>query len=265
MYWCLFIGIIFLSNWLLIHLFPARWSRLVYGILATLSAFLTTWLFLKYEKRSFSDIGLIWRRGTLLRFFIGVVIGVLIFFSIMILLLGFAKLELHRNPKSISLTLLTSYFVFVPLALMEEIAFRSYAFLKLYKAFGLRWTQIIVAVAFALYHILNGWDPLIAFLGPGIWAFVYGLAAISSGGISLSTGLHVALNMMQLMVGIKGTESSFWLVKYKEGVNVMEMKQVETIGIVIQLLVLMFAIILTEWYVRKMAILGSGNSAPEKS
>jgi len=37
--------------------------------------------------------------------------------------------------------------------------------------------------------------------GPGIWALVFGLGAAWSKGIALPTGIHVALNLSQQVVG----------------------------------------------------------------
>ena len=176
LFWILFIGLLILSSVLLLPFFPPSLSRSAYGSLGTLAAFITTWYFLKYEKRTFREIGLKWEKKTLLRFFYGLLVGGIIFIFVMIILIGFSTLEIHKNTKPFSFAAIAGYLVFLPLALMEEVAFRSYPFLKLNKAFGLRITQIIVA--FAVYHIINGWDNLIAFAGPGIWAFVFGLAAI---------------------------------------------------------------------------------------
>jgi hypothetical protein len=135
---------------------------------------------------------------------------------------------------------------------MEEIAFRSYPFIKLEKAFGGRFTQIIVAIAFALYHVVTGWDTRIAFLGPGIWAFVFGLAAMRSGGIAVPTGIHVALNSIQPLMGMKaGNYASLWMLDYKPGTQEAMMAKTDTIGLILQVIVLLGAIILTETYIRK--------------
>ena len=135
---------------------------------------------------------------------------------------------------------------------MEEVAFRSYPFLKLNKVFGLRITQVIIAVSFALYHIIQGWGFQIAFLGPGIWAFVFGLAAVWSKGIAVPTGIHMALNLIQQLVGMKsGDSESIWLLTLPENISDAAMAQAETWGIITQLLVLAAAIICIEIYIRK--------------
>ncbi|RYY60919.1 MAG: CPBP family intramembrane metalloprotease, partial [Chitinophagaceae bacterium] len=56
------------------------------------------------------------------------------------------------------------------LALMEEIPFRGAPFRHLTTRTGLRTAQFAGAIAFALYHIANGWGIAQSLLGPFIWA-----------------------------------------------------------------------------------------------
>lgn len=135
---------------------------------------------------------------------------------------------------------------------MEEIAFRAYPFLKLNRVFGLRITQFIVALVFAFYHIIQGWDIQIAFLGPAIWALVFGLAAIWSNGIALPTGIHVALNLIQQLTGIKsGAYASIWVLEHEENAPAEAIALADTVGLATQILVLISALFLTEYYLRK--------------
>ena len=109
--------------------------------------------------------------------------------------------------------------------------------------------QLIVALVFALYHISMGWNSMIAFLGPGIWALVFGLGAAWSKGIALPTGIHVALNLSQQITSMKGTTQG----------TVFELSSdphaallpADTVGIIGQVLVGVIAIILTIRYSRK--------------
>jgi hypothetical protein len=244
--------LLFLVGSMLPKLFPPAWERFIYGISGTGAAIMVTWLFLKNEKNGFRSIGLFWEQKTLLRFFQGLLYGTLIMGFFLSALLIFTELELKRNPEEISIWQMFFYLSVIPLALMEEIAFRSYPFIRLKQAFGPRLTQIFVAIAFALYHIVTGWDTRIAFLGPGIWAFVFGLAAMRSGGIAVPTGIHVALNSIQPLMGLKsGTYASLWVLDYKPGTPETLMKKTDTIGLMLQIIVFLAAIVLTETYIRK--------------
>lgn len=252
LFWILFILLLFVLSSLLNSFFPAKWERYVYGIFGTIAAFTATWVFLKIEKRSFTDIGLVWELGTAFRFFKGIFTGAVIFMLIIIVLLVFTELQIERNTKTFDPWSAFWYLAIIPLALMEEVAFRSYPLLKLNTAFGLRITQIIVAVGFALYHVVGGWSVAGAFLGPGIWAFVFGLAAVWSGGIAVPTGIHVALNVLQSLTGLKaGSFESIWIMKHKEGLSDDLIAKTDTVGLITQLIVLVFAVMLTEYFILK--------------
>ncbi len=233
-------------------LIPPKWERYGYGITGTIAAMLATWIMLRYENKSFKDYGFTWRKDTIVKFMKGILIGSAIFLLIIIILLLFTDLSIAQRNKPWDPFSAFWYFSIIPLALMEEIAFRSYSFIKLNKIFGLRITQLIVAIAFALYHIIQGWDFQVAFLGPAIWAFVFGLAAIWSKGIAMPTGIHVALNLIQQVLGMKGGDTgSIWELKHKTTASAESISQTDTIGIIIQLFVLVSAILFTEYYLRK--------------
>lgn len=251
-FWIIFMFLLFVLSTQIGRFVPAQWERYAYGIFGTIAAVLTTFIALKFERRSFADIGLVWERRTLLRFLKGILIGTVVFTLIIVILLSITQLQLEKNSKAFTLSAAFWYLAYIPLALMEEIAFRSYPFLKMNKVLGLRITQIIVAVAFALYHVVSGWSITTAFLGPAIWALVFGLAAIWSGGIALPTGIHVALNVLQSLLGTKSENfESLWIIKYKEGVTKEAMAWTDQAGLATQFLVLAAALILTEFFIRK--------------
>lgn len=250
LYWTVFTSLLFGLS-LLTALAPPSWSRLPQALMGSLAAFLLIWLFLKYEKRTLSAIGLVWDKYTIIKFLLGLVAGAAIFAVILLVLLNFTGLELIRSANAATLqTCLAALLVIIPFALMEELAFRSYTLLKLEKAHGLLWAQIITAVAFALYHIVSGWDWKIAFLGPGSWAFVFALAAIWSRGIAVPTGLHAALNFLQVLVGMKAGKASLWTLNLKH--NTAEANAITNrVGIGIQIAILIIGLIVTFLVVRR--------------
>ena len=249
-FWAVFIGLLVCSG-SVASFFPPRLARLVLGILATAAAFLVTFVFLKFEKCSFDKIGLVWEKGTVLRFVKGVLLGVIIFTGMILVLLSVGGLQLQKNTQAFTPGIFLYYLPILPFAFMEEIAFRAYPFVKLNKVFGLRLTQLIIATAFALYHVINGWDVYIAFTGPFVWAFVFGLAAVWSNGISMPTGIHTALNMSQLVIGMNGTAGAIWKLSYKDGSAATLVGKTEHVGLLLQGAVLLCAVLLTEFYIRK--------------
>lgn len=251
-YWILFMALLFAAGAVMVRIFPARWERFVYGISGTIGSFIAVWLMLAMEKRSFAGYGLTWQKNTFTNFIKGLVIGAVSFGLIILILLLFTELKVSTNTTAWNPLMLCWYLAIIPLALMEEIAFRSYAFLKLNTAFGLRITQLIVAVVFALYHIVQGWNWQIAFLGPGIWALVFGLAAAWSKGIAVPTGIHVALNLMQTLFGMKEKAGDhIWSVQLSPNASAAAVAQAQTWGIITQVLVFVFAVLLTEYFIRK--------------
>jgi uncharacterized protein len=250
LFWSLFVLLLLLCN-PVAPIFGKQYSRLLYGVLGVCSALALTWLFLRFEKRSFGAIGLSWQPGTPGKFFIGLAIGSAIFGVILFALLALTPLQIDRNTRPIDSTAILVYLAFVPLSLMEEIVFRSYPFIKLHRRFGLRITQVIVAIAFALWHVIGGQSIFSSFLGPGVYAFVFGLAAVWSRGIALPFGIHVALNILQPLTGMRGDTGSVWTLNQKEPVVNWQMAAPDTVGLVMQLVVFVAAILLTEYYIRK--------------
>lgn len=252
LYWVLFMLSLLIVGGLISPIFPKEWERFVYGIFGTIASIGITWLFVNWERKSFRDYNLVWKRNTLLNFSMGLVIGVFLLLFIIGLLVLFSDIELFASINKWNIAQLFWMLAIIPLALMEEIAFRSYPFLELNHRYGLRLTQWFVAIAFASYHIVQGWNISTAFLGPAIWAFVFGLGAIVSRGIALPTGIHVALNIGQQVFGMQGENSNaIWILKQPEGSSAEAIARTDQVGLLTQILVLVLAIWATEFYIRK--------------
>jgi membrane protease YdiL (CAAX protease family) len=222
-----------------------KYERYVYGIGGSLSALLLLWLFLRFERRSFKEMGLRWENKTFIRFLKGIAIGVLLFAMIVFILIAFTDLHFVSSSSAVQPEMFIWYLAIIPLAWMEELAFRSYTFLKLQNAYGLWAAQIIIAILFALYHVIGGQELYISLLGPGAWAFIFGLVAICSKGIAMPTGIHVAINILQPLFGLGGKNyKPVWEVSVSSD-------NVETIGIITQIILLAIGIIGTFYFLRK--------------
>lgn len=252
LFWILFLFSLFLIGVFICPIFPTQWERFIYGIFGTIAAIGITWVFVKWEGKSFRDYNLVWKRNTLLNFSMGLVIGVILLLFIIGLLVLFSDIELVASINKWNIAQLFWMLAIIPLALMEEIAFRSYPFLELNNRYGFRLTQWFVAIAFASYHIVQGWNISTSFFGPAIWAFVFGLGAIFSRGIALPTGTHVALNIGQQVFGMQGENSNaIWFLKHPEGSSAEAIARTDQVGLLAQILVLVLAIWATEFYIRK--------------
>ncbi len=222
-----------------------------YGCIGTLMGVFAIIIFMKYENMPISSIKLFLEQYPIKKFLIGTAIGIGLFATIVMALIAFGNMRLDWypsiDPKAVMIALLPVF----PLALMEEIGFRSYPFFKLKKAFGIWPTQLIIALAFAVYHVLNGWEVGIAFLGPGIWAFVFGLAAMWSNGIAMPTGIHFAINIMQNLGGFKQNKAAVFHVLPIDAANKQAQISSNTIGLLMQLLILIAVLILMYAYDHK--------------
>ncbi|MBL0144416.1 MAG: CPBP family intramembrane metalloprotease [Chitinophagaceae bacterium] len=181
--------------------FPLQYERFVYGLTGTIVAFVLTWIFCKTEKITLASIGLIWEKKTAQRIITGFAIGCSIAMVTMGAILLFTSVQIKLLPNYNIASFLFWALALIPLALMEELAFRGYAFVKLNKTLGLVLTQIIIATLFALYHYVGGQSLLSSFIGPGVFALIFGLAAAKTNGIALPTGIHIGVNFMLALLG----------------------------------------------------------------
>ena len=96
----------------------------------------------KVRKKTFAEYNLVWKKNTPLKFLQGLAIGVTSYALITLILIVFAELKIQKIQETINPWIWFSYLAILPASLMEEIAFRSYPFLKLNKAFGLEVNSI---------------------------------------------------------------------------------------------------------------------------
>lgn len=220
------------------------------GVFGSITVFCLTLLVLKIEKKTLKDIGMVWEGGTLVRFFKGFGIGLTIVLLLLGVIVGFTDLELSINQDS-SLPLIFIWMgAFIPLGWMEEVAMRGHVFVRLNQKVGLRITLVITAILFAYYHDFTGQTFLDQLMGPGIWAFVYGMAAMWSDGIALPTGIHVAANVVLSAFGLKQGYNSIVDLEYSKEVTDAMSAQTDVVGIACQVILLLGAIVVMEWYIR---------------
>jgi membrane protease YdiL (CAAX protease family) len=255
LFWVIFLGVYMMVSFLLYPFIPVHQDMggMRHGLTGTIWSLLITWLFLKRKSESFKDIGLVWQPRTLLRFFSGMLAGAAIFTVIVLGLLQFTALSIIKTNNHPGAWFMLSLVSILPLAFMEEVAFRAYPLVRLRQAYGLRIAQMIIAIAFALYHIANGWNIVAAFGGTFVWSYVFGLAAAWSGGIAAATGLHVALNLAQSVLDMKGQAGAAWKLSFNGIPSAESVARAQHAGLVLQVLVLIVTIVVMELYIRRKA------------
>lgn len=229
---------------------PINFERLAHGTIGTLAAFLTTVLFLKFDRKRFSDIGLTFQQKTIAKFLTGVVVGIGIMGLLATSVIYFTNVGIVTNPRSNLFNFLLMTLPLIPLAFMEELGFRAYPLEILKDKVGIRLSVVITSILFALYHIANGWTIASSFYGPGVWGLVFGLAAIYSKGIAMSTGIHYAANLTTSAFGGANNTVSIWTVKQSDRTTA-KYEGTDWTTILPALALLVFAIICIELYMRR--------------
>jgi len=107
-----------------------------------------------------------------------------------------------------------------------------------------------MAILFAYYHDTSGATLHWQLLGPGIWGIVYGIYAVTSKGISMPTGIHMAANIVLALLGTKDSVYAIWNLELVAPNMEAAESHANTVGIFLQIALLIFAIILTEHHIR---------------
>jgi membrane protease YdiL (CAAX protease family) len=225
-------------------------ERIAHGIAGTLAALFTTMIFLKFDRKKFSDIGLSFEKNTVVRFFAGVIIGVVLMGLLATSVIYFTHMEIEINTGINIWHFLVATAPILPLAFMEELAFRAYPLQILKDKAGIRTAIFITSILFALYHFVNGWSLASCFSGPGIWGLIFGLSAVYSRGIAMPTGIHYAVNLTTSAFGANAYGVSIWNVKQSPNPATGN-GMIDWATLLPSLALLVFAIICIEVYVRR--------------
>lgn len=245
-----FTGILMITSPLK-YMLPLQYERYTYGVIGMAAAFLVTWVFLKVDKKIFADIGLQWEPATVKRFFTGFGIGLLISAAMMFSLCLFIGLKIELVKEYDIGSFFAWSMALLLLSYMEEVAFRAYPFFTLKNTAGVWPAQIIIAILFALYHVAGGQSVASSFMGPGIWAFIFGWAALRSGGIAMPTGIHFAANLFQAAIGQKKDFNAIWQIEYTKEMTAAVQEKTAIAGSIIHLILLVVGVVLTQNVIKK--------------
>lgn len=231
---------------------PNNIERLTHGISGTIAALVTTALFLKFDRKRFSDIGLVFQRNTFMKFFVGVIVGTLIMGLLATTVLYFSDVAIKVNSKSNFLFFLLMTLPLLPLAFMEELGFRAYPLQILKDKIGIRLSILTTSILFALYHIANGWSIASSFYGPAIWGLVFGLAAVYANGIAMPTGIHYAANLTTAAFSSAGSSFNLWIITPNTAMATKH-KGIDWTTILPSMVLFVVAIVCIEVYLRRKA------------
>ena len=247
---------LFCALYLLIYFIKSpvyqEYERIPHAIIGIVVGGGLTWFFLRQEKNTFRSIGLFWESRTPLRFFKGIGMGILIMGIMTAAVIFFSGFSVSRNTGSNLLKFLWGTLPLLPLAFMEELAFRGYPFETLREKTSGRATIYISALLFGLYHLTNGWTIQNALLGAGVWGIIFGLAALVTKGIALPTGLHYAVNMTTSAFGIADGSYHVWTLKDSNGGSLAHYQSSTLETLLPPLVLLVLGVAGVEWYSQKI-------------
>lgn len=248
---CATFTILFIALSLFKSFFPGSQERIAHAIVGTIAAILTTFLFLKFDRKTFADIGFVYKKPTLKNFVVGLFTGICLMGLLSYTVILFSGFKVETNAESNLANFILCTLPLIPLAFMEEVGFRGYPLIILKNSYNTRNTILITSFLFALYHIANGWTLQNAFLGAGVWGILFGLAAIYSNGIALPTGLHYGVNATTAAFGISDNSFNIWTLKQSNGLSLESYQSSKLETLLPQVGILVIGVVLMERFHRK--------------
>ena len=203
-------GLLFIVATSPIWLLPKRFP--VFHPVAMLGVMLgATLLFLWWDKRSPSVLGLdpSWR--PVANLVGGLAGGALLIAVAALLLRAVLPFEWGYNFRFAPNVAAMSLLYLVIANGVEELLFRGYSFERLITAIGLWPAQLIVALLFAVYHLLNGWTWQQAFTSTAIGSVLFGLVFVRTRSVVAATGFHAAANWTRDLLLLDPPTSKTWL------------------------------------------------------
>lgn len=175
--------------------------------LATILTLLLILLFTRWGKIKLKDVGFIAGYKESIRFVSGFVIGLIMVVSQVLITLCFGHYQIKWAEKINLINYLPFFFLYFFAAFREELVFRSYTLRRLNYATGPVIAITFMTVLFIAEHIIAGVEWKMAFLGNGLGALLFSIAALKTKGLALPLGLHFAWNFGQWLFGLKTGQS----------------------------------------------------------
>ncbi len=237
---------IFIGLGLVLGMAPPAVRLLLAGTLVTLSSLALTYALTKSEGLDPADVGARLSTGSERRFLVGFAFGsamVLLFLALSRIALG--PLTFIRAPETGAGTVVLMLVTYAALSAGEELGFRGYPFHRLRQRYGTIAAQVTVALAFAAYHMMQGWPAINALVGTTAGSVLFGVATIVSGGLAFPIGLHAAWNVGSWMLGTKG-DPGYWRMDLAQPMSFFS-------GTLVYLTVMVLAMTALWWWRRQRA------------
>lgn len=218
---------------------PWKGPLITNGLLCILLILFTA-LVLKWEQRSWKEIGCTTSRKGWTDLLYGTLGGITMLITVAFtikLLVGF---HWEPNPAFHWSQLLPVFIIVFLSVLAQELAFRGYPFRILLEKWGEWPAQIIIAILFGCMHLSGNMsltDILLTMLTTGIGSLLFGIAVIKTGKLHLAIGIHFGWNFLQYLLPRASSQNGegIWLVS--GGVSDLSFTQILLIWILPYLIV----------------------------
>ena len=178
---------------------------------------LVTWLCLLLRRQPLASVGLRLGRQWLMEAGAGLLLGCAAV-ALAVALMGLAGgMRLQLDPARSLAAVLSGFYLFAMVALLEELLFRGFLFQRLVDGIGLRAALFGMAALFAASHWGNpdmqGAALLVATVEIALGALLLGLAWWRTRSLALPVGLHLGWNWMQGQVfgfDVSGFDQPGW-------------------------------------------------------
>ena len=211
------------AGYVTLQLLPLAGWRLGYRAflptpwLLFLACLTVTWVFLRAEDRPLTSIGLSLDRSWARQFLAGSLGGIAIILVTAALGGALGGFHLVRSADTGLPQLLLGGWLFLAVALNEELLFRGYLFQRLEQGLGPWAAQACLALLFALSHWGNpgmaGATKVWATVNIALASLLLGLGYLRTRSLALPFGLHLGWNWAQgclLGFGVSGTATRGW-------------------------------------------------------
>ena len=182
---------------------PVRPEAAGIGAFASVATLALTLLFVRWDGLRLGDAGAAPRRESAGRLLVGFLLGAVLIAVHSALLSAVGHVEWRRARGVTAGEIAVALAMYLLLSAREELAFHGYPLRRLVSVWGVWPAQAVIAMTFALEHVLGGWSWTNALSGAAVGSLLFGMAAIATRGLAVPIGLHAAWNVGDALRGGK--------------------------------------------------------------
>ena len=175
-------------------------QHMIMSFFSLLGTLLVIWFFMKYlDKERFMKVGFD-TKNRLNEFLVGIVIGAFIMTAGYLILLFLDEINFERVIFDFK-EIIISIFLFIIVAVMEELLMRGYILKNLMISFNKYVALIVSSVLFSLMHGFNPNIDLFALTNIFLAGILLGISYIHTKNLWFPIALHLSWNLFQTILG----------------------------------------------------------------